>query len=194
MTKHQPVPEKRYSPGSLSGSRRRLLALILIAFVPMFVAYGTFFYFPGFAPGGRTNQGDLISPPIDALVISDQFATYDTWVLIQTVNGACDKQCKKMLYLSRQVVTALGKDAKRVQRIALVSGETPELLAHLKLEHPDVAVVTGKIPSSFQEVASQSILLLMDPNQNVMMFYSLDKAGKPMLKDLKHLFKVSTIG
>ena len=194
MSNHQPVSEKRVSLNSLSGSRKRLLALILIAFVPMFVAYGTFFYFPSFAPGGTTNQGALISPPMDALVISKEFENYDTWVLIQAVDGACDEQCKKMFYLSRQVVTGLGKDAKRVQRTALENGETRELLAHLKLEHPDVGVVSGKIPSSFREAPDSPILFLMDPNQNVMMFYSLEKAGKPMLKDLKHLFKVSTIG
>jgi hypothetical protein len=38
------------------------------------------------------------------------------------------------------------------------------------------------------------VLLLMDPNHNVMMLYSLDKAGKPMLRDLKHLLKISNIG
>jgi hypothetical protein len=27
-----------------------------------------------------------------------------------------------------------------------------------------------------------------------MMLYSLDKAGKPMLRDLKHLLKISNIG
>jgi hypothetical protein len=34
----------------------------------------------------------------------------------------------------------------------------------------------------------------MDPNGNIMMFYTLDKAGKLMLKDVKHLLKASNIG
>ena len=37
-------------------------------------------------------------------------------------------------------------------------------------------------------------ILLMDPNGNIMMFYTLDKAGKLMLKDVKHLLKASNIG
>jgi hypothetical protein len=99
-----------------------------------------------------------------------------------------------MLYLSRQVVTGLGKDANRVQRVVLISTDTPDLMEHLGVEHPDVKVVSGMTTFKRFATGDGPVLLLMDPNHNVMMLYSLDKAGKPMLRDLKHLLKISNIG
>jgi hypothetical protein len=175
-------------------SRKRFVALLLIAFVPMFIAYAAFFHFPNWAPAGTTNHGELISPSLDGLTMSVDLADFDTWVLIQPVDGRCGDECRKMLYLSRQVVTGLGKDANRVQRAVLISRDTPNLMEHLNGEHPDVKVVLGV--TTVKPVASIDgpVLLLMDPNHNVMMLYSLDKAGKPMLRDLKHLLKISNIG
>ena len=99
-----------------------------------------------------------------------------------------------MLYLSRQVITGLGKDANRVQRVVLISTETPDLVKHLNGEHPDVKVVFGVTTVKPVVANDGPLLLLMDPNHNVMMLYNLEKAGKPMLRDLKHLLKISNIG
>jgi len=180
--------------GKVMTSRKRLIALLLIAFVPMFIAYALFFHFPNWAPTGTTNQGELVTPSVDGTTMSEELATFSTWVLIQPIEGGCGDQCREMLYLSRQVVTGLGKDANRVQRVVLISTDTPDLMEHLGVEHPDVKVVSGM--TTFKRIATGDgpVLLLMDPNHNVMMLYSLDKAGKPMLRDLKHLLKISNIG
>jgi len=191
-------PKQDSSSDALSGkvmtSRKRLIALLLIAFVPMFIAYALFFHFPNWAPTGTTNQGELVTPSVDGTTMSEELATFSTWVLIQPIEGGCGDQCREMLYLSRQVVTGLGKDANRVQRVVLISTDTPDLIEHLGVEHPDVKVVSGM--TTFKRIATGDgpVLLLMDPNHNVMMLYSLDKAGKPMLRDLKHLLKISNIG
>jgi hypothetical protein len=191
-------PEPNSSPdapsGKLMASRKRFIALLLIAFVPMFIAYATFFHFPDWAPTGTTNQGELVTPSVDGTSMSEELATFSTWVLIQPIEGGCGDQCREMLYLSRQVVIGLGKDANRVQRVVLISTDTPGLIEHLGVEHPDVKVVSGM--TTFKRIATGDgpVLLLMDPNHNVMMLYSLDKAGKPMLRDLKHLLKISNIG
>ena len=182
------------SSGKLMASRKRFVALLLIAFVPMFIAYAAFFHFPNWAPTGTTNHGELVSPSVDGVNISSALADFDTWVLIQPVDGLCGDECRKMLYLSRQVVTGLGKDANRVQRVVLISTDTPELMEHLGVEHPDVKVVSGMTTIKRVATGDGPVLLLMDPNHNVMMLYSLEKAGKPMLRDLKHLLKISNIG
>lgn len=191
-------PKQDSSSDALSGkvmtSRKRLIALLLIAFVPMFIAYALFFHFPNWTPTGTTNQGELVTPSVDGTTMSEELATFGTWVLIQPIEGGCGDQCREMLYLSRQVVTGLGKDANRVQRVVLISTNIPDLMEHLGVEHPDVKVVSGM--TTFKRIATGDgpVLLLMDPNHNVMMLYSLDKAGKPMLRDLKHLLKISNIG
>ena len=194
MIETKPNSSSESPSGKLMASRKRFVALLLIAFVPMFIAYAAFFHFPNWAPTGTTNHGELVSPSVDGVTISSELADFDTWVLIQPVDGLCGYECLKMLYLSRQVITGLGKDANRVQRVVLISTETPDLVKHLNGEHPDVKVVFGVTTVKPVVANDGPLLLLMDPNHNVMMLYSLEKAGKPMLRDLKHLLKISNIG
>ena len=194
MIETKPNSSSESPSGKLMASRKRFVALLLIAFVPMFIAYAAFFHFPNWAPTGTTNHGELISPSVDGVTISSGLADFDTWVLIQPVDGLCGDECRKMLYLSRQVITGLGKDANRVQRVVLISTGTPNLVDHLNGEHPDVKVVFGLTTVKPVVANDGPVLLLMDPNHNVMMLYSLEKAGKPMLRDLKHLLKISNIG
>ena len=194
MNEPEPDSSSDAPSGKLMASRKRFIALLLIAFVPMFIAYATFFHFPDWAPTGTTNQGELVTPSVDGTTMSEELANFSTWVLIQPIEGGCGDQCRQMLYLSRQVVTGLGKDANRVQRVVLISTDTAELMEHLGVEHPDVKVVTGMTTIKRVATGDGPVLLLMDPNHNVMMLYSLDKAGKPMLRDLKHLLKISNIG
>ena len=194
MIETKPNSSSESPSGKLMASRKRFVALLLIAFVPMFIAYAAFFHFPNWAPTGTTNHGELISPSVDGVTISRELADFDTWVLIQPVDGLCGDECRKMLYLSRQVITGLGKDANRVQRVVLISTDTPDLVEHLNDEHPDVKVVFGLTTVKPVVANDGPVLLLMDPNHNVMMLYSLEKAGKPMLRDLKHLLKISNIG
>lgn len=192
----EPKPDSSSASPSakLLASRKRFVALLLVAFVPMFIAYAAFYHFPNWAPTGTTNRGELISPSLDGAEMSTELATFNTWVLIQPVDGDCDEKCQKMLYLSRQVVTGLGKDANRVKRVVMMSPDAPDLMEHLKGEHPDVKVVSGVTTVEPIMALDGPVLLLMDPNHNVMMLYSLDTAGKPMLRDLKHLLKISNIG
>jgi hypothetical protein len=194
MIEPKPNSSSESSSGKLIASRKRFVALLLIAFVPMFIAYAAFFHFPNWAPTGTTNHGELVSPSVDGVTISSELADFDTWVLIQPVGDLCGDECRKMLYLSRQVITGLGKDANRVQRVVLISTDTPDLVEHLNGEHPDVKVVVGVTTVKPVVAIDGPVLLLMDPNHNVMMLYSLEKAGKPMLRDLKHLLKISNIG
>ena len=182
-------------PEDIRSSRQKLIMLIMIAFVPIFIAYAAFFYFPDWAPDGTTNQGELISPPMPAEQLTPALTEFGTWVLLQPTGTRCDEACTELLYLSRQVVTGLGKDTSRIQRVVLPEGVlAPEFAALLNEEHPDVAVRPGDHAPLAAIVTERPVLLLMDPNGNVMMYYLLDKAGKPMLKDLKHLLRVSNIG
>ena len=189
------MTETELDPGAVKSSRQKLITLILIAFVPIFVAYAAFFYFPNMAPTGTTNRGELILPPIAATDISEELAGQASWILLQPVDSQCNSDCTQLLYLSRQVVTGLGKDANRIKRMVL-SAETPsgELATLLASEHKDVTVIEGSAALLDEVTTNRPILFLVDPNANVMMHFDLEMAGKPMLKDLKHLLKLSNIG
>lgn len=180
---------------AVRSSRRKLIILILIAFVPIFIAYFGYFYFPSMAPAGTTNQGELISPPLTAASFDPKLGGFKTWVLLQPVDTDCDERCEEMLYLSRQVVTGLGKDASRVQRLLLAPGQVSDEFDRLLAdEHPDVQVQSDTAAALDAVSTERPVLFLMDPNGNIMMFYRLEQAGKPMLKDLKHLLRISNIG
>ena len=50
-------------------SRKKLLLLAGIAFIPLFIAYGMFFFAPGLAPSDTKNNGQLIQPPLEAVAL-----------------------------------------------------------------------------------------------------------------------------
>lgn len=180
---------------ALKRSRAKLLTLIAIAFVPLFIAYAAYFYFPDWAPQGTTNQGELISPPLAGSDFSEALAAPGSWTLVLPLVRECDADCEQMLYLSRQIVIGLGKDTPRIKRALLapatVSGPMAEWLVR---EHKDLQVISGDAPALQALGTEQPLLYLVDPNGNVILRYTLEKAGKPMMKDLKHLLRISNIG
>ena len=179
--------------GAQRRSRAKLLAIMAIAFVPLFIAYFGYFFAPDLAPRGTTNQGELILPPVSASDINETLGQKRQWTLILPVGSSCDADCEQLLYLSRQIVTGLGKDSSRVGRVVLSEQVGQPLQTLLQQEHEDVQVLSGP-QAPLTGVQSEPALFLMDPNGNVMMYFTVDKAGKPMLKDLKHLLKISNIG
>ena len=177
-------------------SRIKFSLLVAIAFFPIMIAHVVFFYFPHLMPSATTNQGELIQPPVQGELVSGEFGQRETWTLMQLGgDGNCDETCQNLLYLSRQVVSGLGKDSSRLTRMVVTDNPLSEDFRNLLIdEHRDITIIEGDTAplSSVTELAP--VLFLMDPNGNIMMYYTEETAGKPMLKDLKHLMRVSNIG
>ena len=188
-------PVEELAQAEVNKSRRRFVMLLLVAFVPIFIAYSAFEYFPEWVPSGTTNQGELIRPPVQAADIDPALERPGNWVLIQPVAFDCDEDCLQLMYLSRQVVIGLGKDSTRVRRVILAPDEISGAFnSVLEQEHPDVGTVNADASSLEGVDDTRPLLFLMDPNGNIIMYYTLETAGKPMMKDLKHLLRISSIG
>jgi len=180
-------------------SRAKLVLIISMAFGPILAAYIVFFNFPELAPTSRTNEGTFISPPVQG---GELISTNSKWTLIIAVDQSCDEVCKDVLHLSRQIHISLGKNTPRVQRVIISQGElSSEFSAFLENEHGNTEIKNfegSEFIDQLQQVIGasplSSLVFLMDPNGNVMMYYPPDKGGKPMLKDLKLLLKLSNIG
>lgn len=180
-------------------SRTKLLIIISMSFGPILAAYIVFYNFPGLAPTSRTNEGTLINPPIQG---GELVSTNNKWTLMIPLGSTCDAVCEEVLHLSRQIHISLGKNTPRVQRVIVTNGSLQEpLLGLLKKEHGKTEIVDingselgGQLQQLIDAVQMQSLVFLMDPNGNVMMYYPPEKVGKPMLKDLKLLLKLSNIG
>lgn len=172
-----------------------------IGLVPVVIAYVIFIYFPQYLPTVTTNQGQLITPPVSAEAFK-LIDNGDKWALIVPLGSDCDEVCVKRFYNARQVNVALGKEAQRVKRIMITNPYSDKgLIASLSRDYPDMDKVEVDLEltkTAFEKIISNpftgNYIFLMDPNGNIMMLYTLDQGGAPMLKDIKFLLKISNIG
>ena len=136
------------------------------------------------------------------------------WTLLHVVEGECAEACETNLYHMRQVRLALNQRRDRVRRVAVV--DSPDALGQALLaEHSGLVVIGG--PPEAREALVEQIrtapvdglaedgtdaggadpldgIWLVDPNGNLVLRFAPDLDPRNMLKDVKHLLKVSRIG
>lgn len=189
------------SDAEVKKNRKSLILMFSIGLVPVLVAYVVYVFFPHLLPTTTTNQGELISPSIS----NEQFDLEiegREWSLVIPLADHCNEDCEKRFYFARQVNVALGKETERVKRIMLTTQSSDaRTIRTLKKKYPDMNLfevdkrrTTDVFSAVVDNFFSGEHIFLMDPNGNIMMYYTLDKAGQPMLKDIKFLLKVSNIG
>lgn len=181
--------------------RATLIALALLFFGPMLVAWTWFFYFQDVRPG-TVNKGDLIEPPvaIGTLALHERgnvdavkpFA--GDWSVVLLAPRECNRACQRALYVTRQVWIRLNRDADRVQRI-LIAGENVQYPAS---EHRDLRVFDAdeNVLHYFESedhpaLAGSERVFLVDPFGNLMMSYPLDLSPKMLSSDLKRVLRIS---
>lgn len=177
-------------------NRRNILLIAAIALVPAILAYGFLFLFPGLIPHSTTNRGTLVRPPIPITQISSQIQVpRGKWLLVVADGTDCDEACNHALYLARQVNIALGKDAGRLERLLLVSGNSlsPEFHDLLQREYPRVQVqylAPGSVDAVLGKFDTHGHIFMVDPRGFIMMEYTATNSGKDILDDLKHLLGI----
>ena len=198
------------TPEQARRGRRTAFLLFALGFGPMIVA--TIMFYTGWLnPAGHTNNGVLLKPvaPVSALnleastgaPLAERFGPEvvdPNWMMI-VVAGECGSQCEELLYLARQVNIALGKNAHRVSRAAVLGGVPADLQARWPREYSSMerlVPAAGTQPAwpSGVEPATEPRILLVDPFGNMMMHYGSEHSGKDLLEDLKQLLKLSQIG
>lgn len=198
-------------------ARRSRLGLIILAVLFMGPMFGAFFaYQGGWRPGGETAHGQLISPArpipdlllmgLDGQTLPEQLLRRE-WTMLYVGNADCSDSCQKTLYNMRQVWKSLGRRAKRVQGVYLLSeqGDTTVLEDFLEAEHTGLTVARPaagqnadwlrffSLDGSIQSLSADNIYIL-DPLGNWLLVYRPTDEPKGMLKDLKKLLKLSQIG
>jgi hypothetical protein len=68
------------------------------------------------------------------------------------------------------------------------------VVANLTTQYPDLEPVQVDAALFAKALPRDDVIYLMDPLGNILMFYENEKAGKQMLKDIKHLLKISKMG
>ena len=190
--------------------RRMLIGVALMFFAPLALAF-YLYYGTGWHPGGRVNAGELIAParplPESALPLAAGDAETNPrflkgkWTLLYLQKGRCDDECRRHLYDTRQVRIALDREMPRVQRVFIGDADCCDL-PELKQAHPDLIVIRESpadaallalLPMREGALNSHRVYLI-DPLGNAMMFYAPDARPKGMLKDMKRLLRLSSIG
>ena len=194
--------------------RLKLVVIFAVFLGPLLAAFIWYYGLGGvFASRGSTNHAPLISPVIalkpfsNAEINGAQFTAESLkhrWSVIHKVAERCDRHCEKSLYNTRQTRLALGKDANRLRRILL--GPNREVLNRLAADHPDAVrllesgdqsrngLETQLAPVIKNRNLGEHDAVLMDPLGNLMMIIPAELDPGLLLKDLKHLLRVSRIG
>lgn len=159
---------------------------------------------------GLSARGELIHPAVPmqafsadergAAAFSDE-SLRGIWTWVYAPEGDCDNTCQTNLYHMRQVRLSLGHRMDRVQRV-IVLGDGQQLSDNLLDEHNGLRVLTAGGDGLVEQIRSaeksmpqrDDAMYLIDPFGNLMMRIPADLPPKSMLKDIKHLLKVSRIG
>ena len=174
---------------------------------------------------GTANSGQLLPEPLNIRALEFEAAdgsraslanSEPKWTLMLVNDGpTCGADCNELLYLTRQIRIAIGRDYQRTQRLLVVdtpveaiqsSGESDAgesgsnregtqagaLLPQLERDHVDLKVWRR----NGQAVVPDGQLIpnswyLVDPSGWVMMRYSTEVNYKDVIGDLKFLLKNS---
>ena len=196
-------------PPSLFWYRVKLLALIAVFLSPFIGGWLAFYVFELRPSSG--NYGTLVQPvrkidwppleTVDGRRIEAGFGRKWTFVLI--AGDRCTELCRDNLYYMRQIRILLGRDTQRLQNLLLsaetLDGEMREFLR----DYPQFAVVESFRDRGFyrqfeldgvEPVGAAPRMYLVDPDQNLMMYYPAKNDHDRILEDLKKLMKLSQIG
>ena len=192
-------------------SRAQIWVVVALFFAPLALAFLLYYGGAGWSPAGRTNHGELISPPRplpSAALPTPDGATLPAetwrgkWTLLYVGDGRCDGRCRAALTLMRQTRLALNKDMTRVQRVFLATGSCCDR-AYLDAEHAGVAIALADndagaaLLAAFPEAqpAAEGFIYIIDPLGNLMMRHLPEPPpAEGLLEDLRKLLKLSHIG
>jgi hypothetical protein len=170
---------------------------------------------------GTANSGELLAEPINIRALEFEATDGSTvglssiepkWTMLLVNDGAtCDTACNELLYITRQIRIAIGRDYQRTQRLLIVdtpidliqsnvdSGDTEGpsddmtlLMPQLEDDHVDLNVWRREDQAVLPEGQSEpSAWYLVDPSGWVMMRYTTDVNYKDVIGDIKFLLKNS---
>ena len=198
------------SPGGTAAPTRsgrwKMIAVLLMCASPVVASYLAYYVIK---PEGRRNFGELIDPqrPLPAIATKalngqagQLTALKDQWLLLAVSGGGCDARCEKNLYFQRQLRESLGREKERLDRVWLVTDESPVRAALL----PALAAATvlrvapadlGQWLQGAPGKRPQDHLYLVDPMGNLMMRFPAEmdaEAAAKAKRDLDRLLRASS--
>ena len=120
------------------------------------------------------------------------------WLLVSYGDGSCNLYCEADLFKMRQSRLVLGRDLARVRTVYLLAPQTSisTELEQILSRHPALSVyaLNAKQPRHTAPDLSRPGIYIVDPLGNIVIYYEQNARSRALIKDLKHLLKVSKIG
>lgn len=196
-----------------SRSRAPLFAILAISLAPVVFALLAY-YVPalGLRPAPQTHYGQLIEPqrpiPADLGLRDEQGHSYDLqqlkghWLLISAGPGACPQTCVRGLFVLRNSHASQGKNVNRVERIWLVTDDTPinpivhEAYQGTRVLRGDPAALGAWLAPDTPDTAAALAreLWIVDPLGHLMMRFPDAEDPEGVRDDLRALLRNSRIG
>ncbi|MDP9199737.1 MAG: hypothetical protein M3O07_11085, partial [Pseudomonadota bacterium] len=121
------------------------------------------------------------------------------WSLIHFARSACDGRTEAVLDELARVRLALDKDAARLRRVLLHSGQCATV--RLQARDADLVVLQASGPAgdAFRAAFPGTVdggvgIYIVDPQGNLMMSYPASGSARGLFKDLERLLRLSNIG
>ena len=184
------------SPSRRRRGRLQLIMLLAVVIGPMILA-SAMYQWRFWVPETRSYHGELIGNGQTRADLGVSGAQEVRWQLLVTVPGACDADCKQLVFLARQIHIGLNRDTARASH-ALASTQplADDYDALLRREFPQLSRYSLE-PQVYAETAGKAEgaqLWIVDPHGNLVLRYDSRSKGKAILNDLRHLLKISQIG
>lgn len=185
-------------------SRLKLISIMLLFFMPVVYAWYLVFFTDFKIDSKGVEHGLLIRPIIQIgncellePISSEIYQLTGKWTLVSFVENKCDKACEFKLYELRQIWLALGKDANKIQRLAIVQGNDLISSEQIKLSQGQLLLKDDSdlnrlynLFKSYPDFNNESIYLI-DPYGNLMMQYKKGTNPSGIIKDLERLIRIS---
>ncbi len=155
------------------------LFLVVLIFVLPVVAGSLLYRYHDYFSFKKLNHGVFVQPPIVVENLSVGKIEKGKWRILYVQGVQCDAACSKMEYQLNQLKKALGKDSARVHVMTMKT--FPELQNEFINHGERNLYVLNKI-------------YLIDPRNNLFMYYPDSVDPMLILKDMKKVLSVSQIG
>lgn len=120
------------------------------------------------------------------------------WNIVMIEEAGCNAACEKNIDKLNRVQRSLHKEQGRVQRILILRNAfDADQIKQLQEKFPQLIVLSAQeaaqqqFIATFDQAAAQGSIYLVDPLNNLMMYYSADVGPKELRHDIMRLLKNS---
>ena len=183
------------------GGRLQIGIIALVFFGPLIFA--TWMYISGqLQPQARVNHGELLQPIVSLAEALPELAIPETaaapWRLVYMNTRDCGPACQEALHRQRQIRLMLAADKDRITRVFLHGAAAPDKV-FIDEQHAGLITISDKgFADLLSDKRPQDVpdggIYLIDPLDNLIMYFSPLVEPGDMVDDLKHLLELSRIG